>query len=646
MKDLGFIRIGAASPRMKVADPDYNTEQILKLLDESLKKGVKVVVFPELCITGYTCGDLFFQRELYETSLENIQRIVNYSKENDIVIIVGFHLIVDDMLFNCGGVIYKGKIHGIVPKKYLPNHNEFYEKRWFVSGFDFINKINTVKINGEEVPFGNIVFESGDLSFSLEICEELWAAIPPSSQLCVNGAKIIFNLSASNEIVSKSNYRKKLISIQSAKNICGYVYSSAGVDESTTDIVFGGDTLIFEDGTLISEGERFSRNSKLIFSEIDLDRLVHDRTNNKTFSECSAFNKDISIMKVDIGEINYEIEKYGITRIFSKNPFVPIIGPDLDDRCEEIFQIQTTALAKRLSHTGIKKVVIGVSGGLDSTLALLVSYKTFKRIGLNETNIIGITMPGFGTSNKTYNNALNLMKTLGITHREISIKEAVLQHFKDIGHDPSNTDITYENSQARERTQILMDVANKEGALVIGTGDLSEAALGWSTYNGDHMSMYSVNCGIPKTLVKFVIDWLSKRGDFADKGLRELLISVLNTPISPELLPTDTNGEISQKTEKEIGPYILNDFFLFHVVRNGYTPEKILYIAEYVFGDDYSHEALKSALKNFYKRFFSQQFKRSCVPDGPKVGTVSLSPRGDWRMPSDAEVSMWLKKLD
>ncbi len=349
---------------------------------------------------------------------------------------------------------------------------------------------------------------------------------------------------------------------------------------------------------------------------------------------------------MDIGELNYEIEKYGITRIFSKNPFVPTMGPDLDERCEEIFQIQTAALAKRLSHTGIKKVVVGVSGGLDSTLALLVAYKTFKLIELDEKNIIGITMPGFGTSNKTYNNALNLMENLGITHREISIKDAVLQHFKDIGHDPSATDITYENSQARERTQILMDVANKEGALVIGTGDLSEAALGWSTYNGDHMSMYSVNCGIPKTLVKFVIDWISKRKAFIDKGLRELLVSILNTPISPELLPTDKNGEISQKTEKEIGPYILNDFFLFHVVRNGYTPEKILYISEYVFSDDYSRETLKMTLKNFYRRFFSQQFKRSCVPDGPKVGTVSLSPRGDWRMPSDAEVSMWLKKID
>jgi NAD+ synthase (glutamine-hydrolysing) len=646
MRDLGFVRVGAATPKMRVADADYNTEKILSLVNEALKKGIKIIVFPELCITGYTCGDLFFQKELYESNLRNVDRIVKFSAtEKDIVIIIGFYLIVEDMLFNCGGVIHNGKIHGVVPKKYLPNHNEFYEKRWFVSGFDFIKKIDSVKINGDRVPFGNIIFENKNLSFSLEICEELWAAIPPSSQLCVNGAKIIFNLSASNEIVSKSNYRKKLVSMQSAKNICGYVYSSSGVNESTTDLVFGGETLIFENGILLKEGGRFSRESKLVYSEIDLDKLVHDRINNKTFSECSAFNRDMSIIKVDMDEITYDIDEFGITREFSKSPFVPFTGPGLDERCEEIFQIQTNALAKRLSHTNIKNAVIGISGGLDSTLALLVSYKTFKLLKADVKNIIGITMPGFGTSGQTYKNALNLMKKLGITHKEISIKEAVLQHFKDINHDPSITDVTYENSQARERTQILMDIANEKGALVIGTGDLSEAALGWSTYNGDHMSMYSVNFGVPKTLVKFVIKWLAEKSDFMDGELKELLTSILDTPISPELLPVDETGKIIQKTEMEIGPYVLNDFFLFHFIRNAYNPEKILYLSKYVFEEEYSYEFLKNSLVNFYKRFFSQQFKRSCVPDGPKVGTVSLSPRGDWRMPSDAEVSAWLKKL-
>ncbi|HML36819.1 MAG TPA: NAD(+) synthase, partial [Bacillota bacterium] len=543
---------------------------------------------------------------------------------------------------------------------FLPNYKEFYEARWFASGIRISESVNSVRLFGYDVPFGHLMFtdDENELKLGIEVCEDLWVPITPGSFLALNGAHIILNPSSSNETVAKSDYRRGLVSMDSAKNICGYVYASAGVHESTTDLVFGGHNLIAENGNILTESPLFERKSTITYGDLDYDRIKFERTYGQNFEEStSAYCKRTEITKVALSPIRLlDTDKDDLIRKYSKNPFIPADPATVNQRCREIFSIQAAGLAKRMEHTHSKKAVVGISGGLDSTLALLVCAETFKLIGKDPRDIIAVTMPGFGTTGKTYNNAQTIMNLLGADVREIPIREAVLQHFSDIGHDPNQHDVTYENSQARERTQILMDVANKEGGLVVGTGDLSEVALGWSTYNGDHMSMYGVNASVPKTLVRFVIKWVMDHrlsGPSEEKGfssdndlLRETLQDIMDTPISPELLPPDPNGEIAQKTEDTVGPYILHDFFMFYTIRFGMSPKKLLYIAKNTFADEYSEEFIWKWLSVFYRRFFSQQFKRSCIPDGPKVGSVSLSPRGDWRMPSDADSSEWLKELE
>ncbi|MFT4224541.1 NAD(+) synthase [Dysgonomonas sp.] len=643
MNNYGFVRVAAATPSLKVADCDYNANEILKLALDAEKNKVSAIVFPELSITGYTCGDLFLQRTLLEGAQQSLRRILDATKECSTIIIVGMPLEVSDKLYNAAVVICGGKILGIVPKTFLPNYNEFYEKRWFSSSAELKDEV--VYLCDNYVPIGiNLIFETQDFKFSVEICEDLWTPIPPSCIASLNGAEIVFNLSASNETTGKHIYRKSLIAQQSARCIGGYVYAAAGNGESTTDIVFSGSSMIAENGSLLAEAGRFSFDSQMIVADIDVERLKSDRYRNKSFS--------LSEYKL-INELEYQniwidreitVEEFSLNRYVSPTPFVPSNDSTLNDRCDEIFSIQVGGLAKRLLHTNSQKAVIGISGGLDSTLALLVLVKTFDKLNIPRENIYGITMPGFGTTGRTYNNAIRLMQALGVTIKEISINEAVIQHFKDIGHDVNTHDITYENSQARERTQILMDYANKVNGLVIGTGDLSELALGWCTYNGDHMSMYAVNTGIPKTLVRTLVVWIANT--HMDKASKEILRDVADTPVSPELLPADENGNIVQKTEDTVGPYILHDFFLYYVLRFGFTPAKIYFLAKHSFKAEYTKEEILKWLKVFFRRFFSQQFKRSCLPDGPKVGSVNLSPRGDWRMPSDASSSLWMKELD
>lgn len=643
MTNYGFVRVAAATPRIKVADCDYNTDEILKLTTEAEEKGVSIVTFPELCITAYTCGDLFLQRLLLEEAKKSLQRILDSTKNSSLIVIVGMPLEMSNRLYNVAVVTCGGQIYGIVPKTFIPNYNEFYEKRWFSSSEEL--KDLMVYLCGNYVPVGtDLIFETQQLKFSIEICEDLWTPIPPSSIAALNGAEVIFNLSASNETIGKHIYRKSLISQQSARCVSGYVYAAAGNGESTTDIVFSGSSMIAENGSLLAEAERFSFDSQLITADIDIERLRNDRYKNKSFtlSEHKAIREaDFQHIWIDQELSTKELQ---LQRYISPTPFVPTNDNTLNDRCDEIFSIQVGALAKRLMHTNSKTAVIGVSGGLDSTLALLVLIKTFDKLGLDRKGIYGITMPGFGTTGRTYNNAIKLMQSLGVTTKEISINSAVIQHFNDIDHDVNVHDITYENSQARERTQILMDYANKVNGLVIGTGDLSELALGWCTYNGDHMSMYGVNTGIPKTLVKTLVAWIA--GTHVDNASKVILDDVVDTPVSPELLPADKDGNIVQKTEDTVGPYILHDFFLYYVLRFGFTPAKIYYLAKYSFEGKYTNEEILKWLKVFFRRFFSQQFKRSCLPDGPKVGSVNLSPRGDWRMPSDASVALWMKELD
>lgn len=643
MNNYGFVRVAAATPALRVADCDYNTDEILKLIAEAEKNKVSAVAFPELSITGYTCADLFLQRTLLEGAQQSLRRILDATKHHSIIIIVGMPIEVSTKLYNAAVVVCGGKILGAVPKTFLPNYNEFYEKRWFSSSADLKDEV--VYLCDNYVPIGiNLIFETQGFKFSVEICEDLWTPIPPSSITSLNGAEVIFNLSASNEITGKHIYRKSLIAQQSARCIAGYVYAAAGNGESTTDIVFSGSSIISENGSLLAEAERFSFDSQMIVADIDVDRLKSDRYKNKSFS--LAEYKLINELEYQNIWIDREIsvEEFSLNRYVSSTPFVPSNDSTLNDRCDEIFSIQVGGLAKRLLHTNSQKAVIGISGGLDSTLALLVLVKTFDKLNIPRENIYGITMPGFGTTGRTYNNAIKLMQSLGVTIKEISINEAVIQHFKDIDHDANVHDITYENSQARERTQILMDYANKVNGLVIGTGDLSELALGWCTYNGDHMSMYAVNTGIPKTLVRTLVAWVSDM--HMDKASKEVLGDVVDTPVSPELLPADESGNIVQKTEDTVGPYILHDFFLYYVLRFGFTPAKIYFLAKHSFKEEYTKEEILKWLKVFFRRFFSQQFKRSCLPDGPKVGSVNLSPRGDWRMPSDAAVSLWMKELD
>lgn len=659
MEKVGLIRVAAVTPKLKVANTEFNGEEIIKCATEAAKNGAAVILFPELCITGYTCGDLFYQQFLYHKEIESLERITEKTKKLNAVIVVGFYLKVENNHYNCAALIQDGKIKGIVPKMFMPNYREFYEARWFASGMKISDSVKSVRLFGYDIPFGHLIFSDGenDLKLGIEICEDLWVPISPGSHLALNGAHILLNPSASNETVGKSEYRRSLILQETAKNICGYVYASSGVHESTTDLVFGGHCLIAESGTLLSESALYERDSSITYGEIDYERIKFDRTYGQNFEECtSAYSSRTTYAKVDLSPLKVLDAKHDdLIRAYSKNPFVPDNPEVMDARCREIFNIQAAGLAKRLEHANSKKAVVGISGGLDSTLTLLVCAETFKLINKDPKDIIAITMPGFGTTGKTYNNALTIMQLLGSDVREIPIRDAVLQHFQDIGHEPENHDVTYENAQARERTQILMDVANKEQGLVVGTGDLSEIALGWSTYNGDHMSMYGVNASVPKTLVRYVIQWVMEHklsGPKEDRSfssdnalLKQTLQDILDTPISPELLPPDKEGKIAQKTEDTVGPYILHDFFMFYTIRYGMTPKKLLYIARQVFKEEYTEEFISKWLNVFYRRFFSQQFKRSCAPDGPKVGSVSLSPRGDWRMPSDADSALWLEEL-
>lgn len=622
----GFVRVAAAVPELKVADCSFNAGEIAKLIQQAEEEKVQVVCFPELSVTAYTCADLFHQNKLLEEALKSLKELQAVTFSTSVAVIVGMPLRIQNQLFNTAVVLQSGQILGIVPKTHLPNQNEYYEKRWFSSGTDCTAQ--SVKIFNTEVPFGtDLLFSDEKFTFGIEICEDLWMPIPPSSYQAMEGAEIIFNLSASNELIGKHQYRRQLIEQQSARCNAGYVYASAGAGESTTDMVFTGNGIIAENGKILSESERFNFGSQLIINEIDVERLVGDRLRNTNFNHNKPANNYRYIKLKDARYVHFDLK-----RKFAKHPFVPPID-NRDESCNEIFSIQVGGLAKRWLHTNAQTVVVGISGGLDSTLALLVCVKTADKLGFDRKKVLGITMPGFGTTGRTYNNAINLMKSLGISHQEISIKEASIQHFKDINHDQNVHDITYENTQARERTQILMDMANKTNGLVIGTGDLSELALGWATYNGDHMSMYAVNSGIPKTLVRYLVDWVAHQ---VEKSSEEILKDIIDTPVSPELLPADENGDIAQRTEDLVGPYELHDFFLYYFVRFGFSPEKIMMIALKAFEDIYSEEIIRKWLKVFLRRFFAQQFKRSCMPDGPKVGSINLSPRGDWRMPSDA----------
>lgn len=639
--DYGFVRAAAAVPRLKVADCGFNAAEIIEMIKEAESGGAQIVVFPELSLTAYSCGDLFQQELLLAGALDGMRKVLESTAQLDIAAIVGLPLRLDNQLFNCAAVIQNGEILGIVPKTFIPGYKEFYEERWFTSGKNAVTAL--AELFGQQIPFGtDLLFEANGrypVCFSVEICEDLWVPVPPSSYQAVSGATIIFNLSASNEIIGKYEYRRELVRQQSGKCVAGYIYTSSGIDESTTDIVYGGHALIAENGSLLCESQRFLRKGHIIFSEIDVQRLLNDRSKNTSFMEGDSDRR--------CRRISFKLAGTGdgtLIRRTDPYPFVPSDNAARDKRCEEIFAIQTAGLAKRLEHTGIKSAAVGISGGLDSTLALIVTARTFDMLEIPRENIIAATMPGFGTTDVTYENALQLIKAMKTGFREIDIKEACLKHFEDIGHDSSIHDVTYENVQARERTQILMDIANKYKGLVIGTGDLSELALGWSTYNGDHMSMYSVNCGIPKTLVKYLVRWAAD--NVTEKASAEVLRRILDTPITPELLPPDENGKIQQKTEDIIGPYELHDFFLYHTVRYGAPPAKVLFLAEQAFRGRHGAVYIKAWLKVFYKRFFSQQFKRSCLPDGPKVGTISLSPRGDWRMPSDASAELWLGELE
>lgn len=641
----GFIKVAAAIPSVKVADCSYNVQQIESLIAMAEGKGVEVIVFPELCITGYTCQDLFKQTLLLEQAETSVLMLLDFTRKLDIISIVGVPVVVGDLLLNCAAVIQKGDLLGLVPKTYLPNYSEFYEKRWFASSQDL--QPSEIRFAGNKIvvtPQPTLFRTCDGAMFGVEICEDVWAPVPPSCNLALSGADIIFNLSASDELIGKHDYLKGLLAQQSARMISGYVYSGCGFGESTQDVVYGGNAIAYENGQLLAESERFALDSQLIITQIDVEKIRNERRTNSTYINAQRGHDSRIVNAHTVMPRDFEL-----IRDVDPHPFIPKTD-DMEKNCDEIFSIQVAGLAKRLVHTGCKTVVVGISGGLDSTLALLVCVRTFDKLQLSRKGIVGVTMPGFGTTNRTYNNAVNLMKSLGITLREISIADAVKQHFNDIGHDINVHDVTYENSQARERTQILMDLSNQLGALVIGTGDLSELALGWATYNGDHMSMYGVNAGVPKTLIKYLVKFVAMSEDSDET--RSILLDIIDTPISPELIPADEAGNITQKTEDLVGPYELHDFFLYHIIRFGYRPSKIFMLARKAFDGSnpeapfYDDETIKKWLTIFLRRFFNQQFKRSCLPDGPKVGSVSLSPRGDWRMPSDASSALWLKECE
>lgn len=638
LKEQGFVRVGAVVPKLKVADTEFNCNEIIKQIEIASNNKIQIAVFPELCVTGYTCQDLFEQDTLLEEAEKALNKILDYTNNLDIICIIGMPIKAENQLFNTAVVIQKGKILGIVPKTFIPNYGEFYERRWFASSKN-ANK-REIEILDQKVPFGiDLLFkdkENNEICFGIEICEDIWAVEPPSNKLALLGANIIFNLSASNEVIGKKEYRRELVKMQSAKTISGYVYCSSGVNESTSDVVFSGESMIFENGSCLTNNQRFDFESNMIFTEIDTKRLANDRRKNISFMG-NPVDLEYREIKINIPD-NIE----NLTREYSKTPFVPEDKKKISEICEEILNIQSYGLAKRLLHTNINKTIIGISGGLDSALAFLVIIKAYEVLNLPKENIIAITMPGFGTTSRTHKNSIKLINEYGATFREINITKSSLQHFEDIGHDKKMKDITYENAQARERTKILMDIANEENGIVVGTGDLSELALGWCTYNGDHMSMYSVNASIPKTLVEYIIKWVA---DNSKEEYKNIINDILDTPISPELLPPDENGNIEQKTEEQVGPYILHDFFLYHFLRYGAEPKKIYILACKTFKNDFKKEDIKHWLQVFIKRFFTQQFKRNCMPDGPKVGTVSLSPRGDLRMPSDASYNIWLNNF-
>ena len=633
MNNYGYIKVAAAIPSVKVGDCNYNVSEIEKMIISAEGTGVEIIVFPELSITGYTCQDLFRQEQLIDAAEMSIMKLLDFSRQLDIISIVGAPVIVGGLLLNCAIVIQCGEVLGIIPKTFLPNYSEFYEKRWFASSqdlhpTDILYAGSKIHVTSQPTIFHTYT----GATFGIELCEDVWAPEPPSTQLTLAGADIIFNLSASDELIGKHVYLHSLLAQQSARTMCGYVYAGCGFGESTQDVVYGGNAMIYENGKCLNDSQRFSLEPQMVVSQIDFECMRGERRNNTTFVNAQRVAREA--LHKDCHSIT--IRDFELIRDVNPTPFIPKEN-DMSASCEEIFSIQVAGLAKRLVHTGCKNVVVGISGGLDSTLALLVCVRTYDKLGYDRKGIIGVTMPGFGTTDRTHSNAVRLMKELGITQLEISIRDACIQHFKDIGHDISVHDVTYENSQARERTQILMDLANKHNALVIGTGDLSELALGWATYNGDHMSMYGVNVSVPKTLIRYLVEYVA-----ATSPSKATLLDIVDTPISPELTPADEHGDIAQKTEDLVGPYILHDFFLDYFLRYGFTPQKILMLAKKAFSSSFDDETIQKWLKVFIRRFFSQQFKRSCLPDGPKVGSVSLSPRGDWRMPTDASSNLWL----
>ncbi len=659
MENLGFFRVAAAVPGVKVADCAYNVKEIEKSIKNAAEQGAKVVVFPELAITGYTCADLFATQTLKQESEKQLQYLLSSTQDIDIISIVGLPVYMQNRIFNAAAVIQEGEIIGVAVKSHIPNYKEHQQLRWFSPASE-LHTNSTVLCNQEVEIGGNLVFNASfngmDVNFGVEIGEDLWAPVPTSSLLATNGAQIIFNPGANNEAIGKYNYLLSLIKQQSSRSICGYVYASAGFGESSTDLVFTGNAIIAENGRILGESQRFTLQEQLVVKDIDINYLQHDRTVNNLFAtsgiakdirniECYSFyEEEDGNERNNESELNVNRQKpVGIMRKIEPHPFIPQVE-EMDSRCEEIFNIQCAGLAKRLVHTNCKNAVIGISGGLDSTLAILVAAKAFDMLGYDRKGILAITMPGFGTTGRTYNNALKLMESLQVSIREISIKEACIQHFKDIEHDVENHNVVYENSQARERTQILMDVANQVNGMVIGTGDLSELALGWATYNGDHMSMYGVNGDIPKTLVKYLVEWVANNSN--NPVTRETLLDIADTPISPELTPADNKGNIKQKTEDLVGPYELHDFYLYHFMRYGASPAKIYHLACRAFEGVHDHTTIKKWLSTFFRRFFNQQFKRSCLPDGPKVGSIGLSPRGDWRMPSDAVSAAWLNTIE
>lgn len=639
MKEFGFIKVGAIVPKLYLANPLKNAKEIIKMLQKAEKKGISIATTPELSLTGYTCGDLFLQEKLLNDSENALKMILEKTKNLNIISILGLPIYHENQLFNCAVVIEKGRILGIIPKTYIPNYSEFYEKRWFASSINLVKK--EIEILGQTVPIDtNIIFEDKEnknITFGVEICEDLWTVNPPSNRHALNGANMIFNLSSSNEIIGKYEYRKNLVKMQSAKTLTAYIYASSGMMESTSDVLFSGASMIYERGTKLAENERYDLESNLIAADIDIASIINDRRENISFMGVTQ-KENYQTIKVEIKNNST------LDRTYKKYPFVPSDNLQRDKRCKEIIDIQATALARRLIQLGKVKCVIGISGGLDSTLAFLITIKAFQKLKRDPKDIIGITMPGFGTTGRTYENAKELVNHYRATLKEVSIKEATTIHMRDINLPEEDRSVTYENAQARERTQILMDVANMENGIVVGTGDLSELALGWCTYNGDHMSMYAINASIPKTLVRYLVHWIADKEE--DKIVKQVIYDILDTPISPELLPPDEAGNILQKTENAIGPYVLHDFFLYYFLRYHMEPRKIYLLAKQTFKDDFTKEEIKKWLQVFIKRFFTQQFKRNCMPDSIKVGTISLSPRGDLRMPSDTDYQSFLSDIE